>query len=111
MIYYSVVANNNSEQNLAEHHFDDDLAFRSYMDRKAAERKLARKTKAKPQKKTKKTKQRRAKKTPEIEWLKELICPFVYGERTPDGVRPSVTKDSFIGRWNMSIGLPSLPNY
>ncbi|HEX4146829.1 MAG TPA: hypothetical protein VHY91_25250 [Pirellulales bacterium] len=34
-----------------------------------------------------------------------------YGDLTPDGVRPSVTKNSFIGRWNQKIGLPSLPNY
>ena len=46
-----------------------------------------------------------------MKWLKELICPFVYGEKTPVGVRPSITKEAFIGRWNMRLGLPSLPNY
>lgn len=90
---------------------EDDLAFRNFLDQKAAERKQARKNTARPQKKTRKTKQRRANKTPQTEWLKELICPFVYGERTPVGVRPSITKESFVGRWNMGIGLPSLPNY
>jgi len=54
---------------------------------------------------------RRAKATPEIKWLKELICPFVYGERTPDGIYPSVNKQTFSGRWNLGYGLPSLPNY
>lgn len=78
-------------------------------------RKLARKqTKASShhqKKSSKKKPRRRAKTTPEIEWLNGLICPFVFGEKTPVGVRPSVTKDAFVGRWNMRLGLPSLPNY
>ena len=64
-----------------------------------------------PKKSLKTTPQRRARKTPEIAWLKNVICPFVYGEKTPDGIFPSVTKQTFIGRGNLSMGLPSLPNY
>ena len=79
----------------------EDRAFREYMDRNLRERKLARmsvKVTAKPKTKRKTTEPRRgAKTTPEIKWLKDLICPFVYGEKTPDGIRPSVKKDAFIG--------------
>mgnify|MGYP005850395331 CR=1 FL=1 len=94
----------------------EDTAFREYLDHKQRQRKLARKMAkptAPPKKKCKKKrgKKRRAKATHEMKWLKELICPFVYGEKTPVGVRPSITKEAFIGRWNMGLGLPSLPNY
>lgn len=90
-------------------------AFREYMDRNNQNRKLARSS-AKPRAtstpKRKKTEpQRREKITPEMTWLKKLICPFVYAEKTPDGIRPSVTKEAFIGRWNMRMGQRSLPNY
>jgi len=93
----------------------EDIAFREYLDQKQLQRKLARKmakAPATPKKQRKKaSKRRRAKATPEIKWLKELICPFVYGEKTPVGVRPSITKEAFVGRFNMGLGLPSLPNY
>ena len=93
----------------------ESTAFREYLDQRQLQRKIARQlAKAtKPSKMNRKKPQpkRRAKQTPEIAWLKELICPFVYGDKTPDGVRPSVTKQTFVGRWNMGLGLPSLPNY
>jgi len=93
----------------------EDRAFREYMDRNNRERRLARKiadSQAKPKSKTKRSApQRREKTTPEMKWLKELICPFVYAEKTPDGIRPSVTKAEFIGRWNMKMGQRSLPNF
>lgn len=54
---------------------------------------------------------KQAKTTPEMEWLKSLICPFVYGERTPTGIYPSVDKQTFVGRWSLGYGLPSLPNH
>lgn len=92
----------------------EDQAFRDYMDenrrQRKAERELAKAT-AKKQKVKRSQPQRRAKTTPEIKWLKSLICPFVYGEKTPDGVRPSITKESFVDRWNLKLGLPSLANY
>lgn len=91
----------------------EDPVFREAMDRRQRERNSARmsvKAIAVP-KNVKKSPQRRARKSPEISWLKGLICPFVYGEKTPDGIFPSVTKQTFVGRWNLSMGLPSLPNY
>jgi hypothetical protein len=93
----------------------EDIAFREYLDQKQLQRKLARKmakasvTSKKQRKKA--GKRKRAKATPEMKWLKQLICPFVYGEKTPVGVRPSITKEAFVGRFNMGLGLPSLPNY
>ncbi|HLW65256.1 MAG TPA: hypothetical protein VKS79_08055, partial [Gemmataceae bacterium] len=90
---------------------DDAVAFREYL----AKRKEARTRThaiARSQKKLKKSRpQRRAKKTVATEWLKALICPFVFGERTTCGIRPSLTKEGLIGRWNLRLGLPSLPNY
>jgi hypothetical protein len=90
---------------------EEALAFRTFLDQRQQQRKQARKNNARPPKQVKKTKRRRAKTTPEIRWLKNLICPFVFGEKTPDGIRPSVTKSTFIGLRNMGLGLPSLPNY
>ena len=97
---------------------DDYSAFQSHLVKKAQQRKQQRslsvkRVKAIPllSRRKKPQPKRRAKKTQEIAWLKELICPFVYGDKTPDGVRPSVTKQTFVGRWNMGMGLPSLPNY
>ena len=96
--YCSADALKDSEQNLEECFFSpegasltsdsspDDLAFRSFLDQKAAQRKLVRKSTKRP--KENGAKQRRANKTPETEWLRDLICPFVYGEKTPDGIRP-----------------------
>ena len=111
--YYSVDAIETSGLNAPI--LTEDIAFRKYLDHKQRQRKLARKLAkptALPKKKRKRPgKKRRAKVTPEMKWLKELICPFVYGEKTPVGVRPSITKEAFIGRWNMRIHLPSLPNY
>ena len=111
--YYSVDTDERlygDPPNITEH-----AAFREYMDRKNRERKLARiSTKPKPKrpaKKRRKSKLRREKSTLEMKWLKDLICPFVYAEKTPDGIRPSVTKEAFIGRWNMKMGQSSLPNY
>jgi len=92
--YYSVDAIETSALDAAN--LTEDIAFREYLDHKQRQRKLDRNL---------------AKATPEMKWLKELICPFVYGEKTPVGVRPSITKEAFIGRWNMGLGLPSLPNY
>lgn len=111
--YYSVDAIETSA--LDAPNLTEDIAFREYLDQKQLQRKLARKLAMAPgtsKKRRKKAgKKRRAKATPEMKWLKELICPFVYGEKTPVGVRPSITKEAFIGRWNMGLGLPSLPNY
>ena len=93
----------------------EDRAFREYLDRKQHQRRHAPKPEillgpagTKPKKSGPR---RRAKTTPEIKWLKDLICPFVYAEKTPDGIRPSVKKDAFIGRWNMRLGQFKLPNY
>src|SRR5579871_2842480 len=103
------------EGSFSPEQFDEDyLAFRRHMDQKNAERRNSRKNQPPPPnktKKTKRTKRRRAKKTPQTAWLKELICPFVFGQRNEAGIWPSVTKESFTGRWSMGIGLPSLPNY
>lgn len=55
--------------------------------------------------------QRREKSTPQMKWLKSIICPFVYGDATPDGPRPSINKEFFIWCWNQRMGLPNLPNY
>jgi hypothetical protein len=97
-------------------HDDDYAAFRRYMDRKAQQRKARRRgPQPKPRRakagRTSAHKRRRAKSTPEIEWLRELVCPLVYGEKTPDGVRPRITKDTFVGLWNQDRPLPKLPNY
>ncbi len=97
-----------------EHNLTEYQAFREYMDRNKAARKARKLTeisiRSKPKYKNCEPR-RRAQSTPQIRWLKNLICPFVYAEKTPDGIRPSVTKDAFIGRWNLKMGLPSLPNY
>jgi hypothetical protein len=111
--YYSVDAIETS--GLDAPILSEDPAFREFSNRRKHQRELARKM-AKASVTSKKQrkmagKKRRAKATPEMKWLKELICPFVYAEKTPVGVRPSVTKEAFIGRWNMGLGLPSLPNY
>ena len=64
-----------------------------------------------PKPKQKRGPQRREKSTLQMKWLRSLICPFVYGDATPDGPRPSLTKEFFIWRWNQRLGLPNLPNY
>jgi hypothetical protein len=90
----------------------DDHAFRDYLDRKQHGRRHASKlTSPKPARKRGTKARRRAKSTPEMQWLKDLICPFVYGDKTPDGPMPSVKKDAFIGRWNLRLPQYSLPNY
>ena len=115
LTYYSDPATENFE--LPPEILADYRAYREYMDGNKQTATIARQTAVaqkppKPSKpKKKRGPQRRAKSTPQIEWLRELICPFVYGDGTPDGPRPSVTKAEFIGRWNQRIGLPSLPNY
>jgi hypothetical protein len=93
---------------------DDEIAFRAYMDRRSAERKAQKQQEAiaRPKKKRKTSQPtRRAKSTPATRWLRQHICSLVYGDLTADGVRPSVTKEAFVGRWNFKWGLPSLPNY
>lgn len=110
--YYSGAANENFElppEILAEHR-----AYREYMESNRIKAAIARQiapAKKNPKPKQKRGPQRREKSTPQMEWLKSLICPFVYGDATPDGPRPSLTKDIFIWRWNQSMGLPNLPNY
>lgn len=91
----------------------EDPAYRAHLDEREQARKKAKKKSSATSRKAKAKglKTRRAKTTPEIRWLKNLICPFVYGEKTPDGVRPSVTKKDFLSRWATKYGLPSLPNY
>lgn len=113
--YYSGPANETFK--FAPEIIADYRAYREYMDGNKQKAKIARQTAEvqeppKPSKpKTERGSQRRAKSTPQMDWLRELICPFVYGDGTPDGPRPSVTKADFIGRWNQRMGLPSLPNY
>ena len=97
---------------------DDDAAFRRYMDERSAARREA--SKLKPKTKTKtgkkggtktKSPQRRAKTTAPIAFLKQYISPLVYGHKTSEGVRPRLTREQFVGRWNLGLGLASLPNY
>jgi hypothetical protein len=111
--YYSVQTSEKSAGTLVSP--NDGHDFRAYMDRRHAQRKEVRKQKrivARSKKKTKNSKpRRRAASTPATKWLRELICPLIFGDLTPDGVRPSVTKECFTGRWNQKLGLPSLPNY
>lgn len=66
-----------------------------------------------PMPKTKQAKKarRKAKSTPPMAWLKDLICPLVFGEKTPVGVRPSLEKKALIGLWNQDLQLPKLANY
>jgi hypothetical protein len=110
--YYSGPASEKSA--ISQKLQDDEIAFRAYMDRCKAERKAQKQQEAiaRPKKK-RKTPQptRRARSTPPMKWLRQLICPLLYGDLTRDGVRPSVTKEAFVGRWNFKWGLPSLPNY
>lgn len=91
------------------------LALHEHLKRNDERRRLARehkKKQARPKKKTKKSKpSRRAKSTPATKWLRQLICPLVFGEKTPEGVRPSLTKEQFQQRWNLGWGLPSVSNY
>lgn len=110
--YYSDPANENFElppEILAEHR-----RFQEYMDGNNAKAAIARKTappRKTPKPKKKRGPQRRAKSTPQMKWLRSLICPFVYGDATPVGTRPSVNKDMFAWCWNRKLGLPNLPNY
>ena len=91
----------------------DEVEFRRYMDANNARRKEARKKEKALARKFKKIKnpQRRAASTPATKWLREMICRLVFGEKTPEGVRPSITKEQFRDRWNGRWGLPSLSNY
>lgn len=107
----------------AQGKIDDELAFRNYLDQRQRQRKQNRKQEQaatrkqkqpaarKPQPKKTNKPQRRAASTPATIWLNELICPWVFGEKTPVGVRPSVTKEKFAQRWNQKLGLPRLANY
>lgn len=54
---------------------------------------------------------KRAKATPLIELLRRTTFGRVYGELTDYGVRPSVTKDQYLGRLRSGFHLPRLSNY
>src|SRR5690606_817328 len=60
---------------------------------------------------TRKALKRRAKTTPDIAWLRKLTCSLIFGEGTPVGVRPSMTKEALVGSWNCGRPLLKLANY
>jgi hypothetical protein len=90
---------------------DEWADFRSHMDARSERRKTHRAAAPKVRAGRRPRKQRRAKTTPEMEWLRQLISPLLYGEKTPDGIRPSIKKAEFVARWNLGLGPYKLPNY
>lgn len=107
----------------AQEKLDDADAFRKYMDEKQRQRKLARNQRrnvgkkpqpmqtSRPKAKYANKPRRRAAATPATIWLNSLICPWVYGEKTPVGVRPSIEIEKFVQRWNQKTGLRQIANY
>ena len=109
LTYYSAANFNNTDADLVilteAHAYRDDHGIKQH--RTPYSKLAAHRSGTKLNKKAR----RRAKITPEMKWLKDLICPFVYGDKTPDGPMPSVKKEAFIGRWNLRLGQFKMPNY
>lgn len=92
----------------------EEARLTEYLGRKCRERRERRRLQAAPRATTKarnKSPGRRAKVTPAMVWLRSLTCPLVYGELTPDGVRPSNTIKQLQSRWNLDGPLRKLTNY
>jgi hypothetical protein len=94
---------------------EDEVRLSAFLAEREAQRRQQREELLRivPLPKTKQAKKarRKAKSTPPMSWLKELICPLVFGESTPVGVRPSLEKKALIGLWNQNLQLPKLANY
>ena len=89
----------------------EEVSFKEHLDRKSRERR-ERLLAIDPILKTrKKSPGRKAKATPATTWLRSLTCSLVYGEATPDGVRPSNTINQLRSLWNDDRPLWRLTNY
>lgn len=93
---------------------EDEARFADYLARRCRERKEKRvRATGTPRRTTGTTTKprRRAGATEPMAWLRSLTSSLVYGEKTPEGVRPSNTINQFRSRWNLGHRLARLANY